>query len=281
MPSSTVRQILAETTNILNRPAIPTPELDAELIICFVLGTDRSWLISHLDAPILARQAKDIAKLAENHATGRPIAQIVGTKEFFGLDFVVTPDVLIPRPETEELVEYALKLIEKHPLWKKVIDVGTGSGAIICSLAKHKPGLEYSASDVSAKALKIAGQNLENNKVTNVKLIKSNLFDNIPTGQFDLVLANLPYLPETDIEKSNPISFEPLLALFGGKDGLDLIEKLVADLPNRLALGGVALLEIGYNQGKAVTDIARQNGLEAQVIKDLNGFDRIVQISKN
>ena len=187
--------------------------LEAEVLLCYVLKKDKSWLYSHQFNILSSDRTRRYQKLIVRRKEGVPTAYLTHSKEFFGLNFYVSESVLIPRPETELLVEGALKFRKRRP---KILDVGTGSGNIIISIAKNRKG-DFYASDIAAESLKIARKNAAKHKVK-IKFYKSDLFKNLPQIKFDLIIANLPYL------WNNYPKFEPRTALDGGKNGLKIIE---------------------------------------------------------
>jgi release factor glutamine methyltransferase len=215
-----------------------------------------------------------------------PTAYITGHKEFFGIDFKVSPSTLIPRPDTELLVETAIKLANAAlPQSCLIADIGTGCGAIAIALALHLPQAKIYAIDISAAALEVAEINCQKHRVSNrVRLLQGDLLEPLPEP-VQLIVANLPYISEPELAKL-PLEismFEPQLALAGGKDGLVQIEKLLSQARGKLLSGGAVLLEIGYDQGSAVKDLARKYFTSARVsvATDLSGLDRVVTISSH
>lgn len=277
-------EVLRKTTLRLKRtPTISTPELDTELIVGKILKLTRSQLLTEANRIISSAKFNNIQKAIDRRIAGQPIAQIIGHKEFYGLDFFVNREVLIPRPESELLIETALSILKTRRQPQKIIDLGTGSGALIIALAKNAPGHRYFASDVSTTALQVARRNLARYQLTKkIKLSQSDLFNNLPKIKFDLITANLPYVPEYYFSPDAPksISWEPKIALIGGKDGLKIVRRLIKELPERLNHQGQALLEIGYNQGQAIRRLVKKyfSGAKVQIKKDLAGFDRGVII---
>jgi release factor glutamine methyltransferase len=211
--------------------------------------------------------------------TGKPLPYVLGRWDFFGLEFEISPDVLIPRPETEELVERAVAWLMRHPFQRKATDVGTGSGCIGIALAANVPDLQVTACDISLEALAIARRNAKKNGVeTRMEFLCCNLFP--PQAEFDLIVANLPYIPTKILQKLPIFGREPTLALDGGIDGLVLIQRLLAAAPDRLNSGGLLLLEIEASEGPAALSLAYDAFAEAEIHlhKDLAGRDRILEI---
>lgn len=244
-----------------------------ELILKEELDLSSSQLFLNQEEKISIFRAYRIKKIEQKARTGYPIQYIYKKAHFNGLDFFVNQNVLIPRPETEILVEKAKSLISKNG-YNSVIDIGTGSGAIAITIAKANPNILVEAVDISKNALKIADRNAKKFGVK-IKFYKGDLFSQ-SNRKYDLVLANLPYLNE---KETNALICEPRLALFGGGNGMDLIENLLLDLPNFLAEDGTAIIEIGHEQKKAVQNACTLNKLKASFIKDLNGYDRFAIIN--
>jgi len=277
------------------RKVSDTPELDAQVLLAHILERPRSWLLAHPEADLSpARQAALTEALSRLEA-GVPLPYVLGHWEFFGLDFIVTPDVLIPRPETELLVEQALAWLRKHPCKHRGADVGTGSGCIAVALAVHVPDLHLLATDISPAALDVARQNAHHHGVADrIKFVpcdllplenETGLFQYHPSSivrrpSFDLLCANLPYIPTPTLQSLPIHGREPTLALDGGADGLDVIRRLLAILPNVMAPGGMCLLEIEALQGPAVLSLAKAAfpGAKITLHQDLTGKDRLVRI---
>lgn len=258
------------------------PRLEARVLLAHASGRRREWLLAHGDEPADARAAAAFTGLAQRRRHGEPIAYLTGVREFFGRDFEVSPAVLIPRPETELLMDEALAWLRDHPHRRLAADVGAGSGCIAVTLAQRCPGLRVVASDISRAALELAQRNLVRHGVAErVALVEADLL--APGVQkFDLICANLPYIPAERLKSLRVSHWEPQLALDGGKDGLRQIRRLLAQAPERLAHGGLALLEIEERQGAAASALARRAFPQAAVgvLKDLAGRDRVVKIAE-
>lgn len=280
-PKTELSEALAELRQRLSSRS-ETPGLDAQVLLANLLDQDRGWLLAHPEEALSEDQLDRLTRAEQRLARGEPLPYLLGHWEFFGLDFIVTPDVLIPRPETELLVETAMAWLEEHPLAPMAVDVGSGSGCIAISLAANLPGLQVAASDISFAALQVARQNASRRQVADrVHFFLGDLL--APThGPFDLVCANLPYIPSRVLAGLPVADHEPRLALDGGPDGLRLISRLLNQLASRLAPGGLALLEIEATGGPAALALARavfpQAGI--QVLKDLAGLDRLVRIDR-
>jgi len=253
-----------------------TARLEVQILLCHALGVARAWLISH-DRDALTDAAEiTYSDLLARRLSGEPIAYIVGSRGFFGLEFKTTPAVLIPRPETELLVELALEKIPAGTV-TKILDLGTGSGAIAISLAKNRPLATVTAVDQSLAALAVARENAARLEVPNLRLLHSNWFSALDAQTFDLIVSNPPYVEAADPHlQHGDVRFEPLSALASGADGLDDIRRIAAAAPQHLKPGGYLLFEHGYNQGEGCREILRQQGfLKVETIHDLAGLERV------
>lgn len=257
--------------------------LDAQVLLAHILGQSRSWVMAHPEHLLSATDKETLQSALERLKNGEPLPYILGHWEFYGLDFYVTPEVLIPRPETELLVERALDWLRNHPKRRRVVDVGTGSGCIAVSLAMNHSDLWVVALDLSWEALKVARQNLSRYRLNQrVVLLQSDLVKPIHPAtredRFDLICANLPYIPEPTLRRLPRLRFEPYLALSGGVSGTELIERLVQRAPDLLSPGGLLLLEIEASLGNAVSNLVQTTLPQAtvQVLPDIAGLDRLV-----
>jgi release factor glutamine methyltransferase len=256
-----------------------SPSLDAQEVMARVMDRPRSWVMAHPEAPLTPKRAVALETLVVGLERGEPLPYILGRWEFFGLAFEVTPDVLIPRPETELLVERAIAWLQAHPDFRHVADVGTGSGCIGIALAVNIPDLHVMGSDISSAALKMAQRNAVKNGVEQrMELVRCDLFP--PETEFDLIIANLPYIPTKALHKLPIYGREPTMALDGGEDGLQLIRGLLTAAPERLVPGGVLLMEIEESEGAAALSLAYDSFVEAEIHlhKDLAGRDRILEV---
>ena len=261
----------------------PSPALDARLLLEHVLGRDHAYLIAH-DADEMA--AADLAaylRLIERAAAHEPIPYLIGHAPFLGLSYAVSHDVLIPRPETEQLVESAIEWAKGRGAIR-VVDVGTGSGCLAVSLARHLPQATVYAVDLSNLALDVARRNVARHASDSVQLVCGDLLESFASG-LDLVVANLPYVAEADwpLVSVGVKSFEPVLALDGGADGLDLFRKLLPQAAERLSPDGLLLMEIGWQQGRAVSELALAAFPRAsiEVRPDFGKLDRIVAVQNH
>ena len=255
--------------------------LDAQVLLAHVVGRDRAWLVAH-GADALAREQWDaFMALARRRQNGEPVAYLTGMREFWGLRLRVTPEVLIPRPETEALVELALARL---PLDRdvRVLDLGTGCGAIALAIAHERPRAHVLATDISSDALDVARDNANALGLRNVEFVKSDWYDRVARewrgGAFDLIASNPPYIAAADPHlEQGDVRFEPERSLTPGGDGLGAIRKIVAGASERLVAGGTLAVEHGYDQSEAVREIF-VTGKFAQIVaqRDLAGIPRIV-----
>lgn len=265
---TTVAQMLADARRQISAA-------EARQLLAHVLNRNAVWLEVHKDDSIDATTAAEMATLVTRRATGEPIAYLVGTREFYGRDFTVTPDVLIPRPETELLVEIASAKVGADRT-ATILDLGTGSGCIVVTLALELPQAALTAVDVSVAALAVARGNATR-LGANVSLIESDWFAALAPQRFDLILANPPYVAADDphLEKGD-LRFEPEVALTDRADGLAAIRRIVADAPGWLNPGGELLFEHGYDQAAAVRDLLEQAGYACiEQYYDLAGIIRV------
>lgn len=259
---------------------VELPQQTLLVLLSYVLEQPQTWILAHSEAELSAAQQAKLTALIARLKQGEPLPYLTGRQEFFGLSFEVSPAVLIPRPETELLVETALRWLRLHPAAGSVLDVGTGSGCIAVSLAVNAPTLHIVATDISAEALAIAQRNSQIHHVEDhITFQKADL---IPAelGQFDLICANLPYVPTIRLAKVNSLPYEPALALDGGPDGLALIKRCLACAPAHIRTTGMLLFEIEASTGNAAIALARETFPQAKVtlIPDLAGKERLLTI---
>jgi len=277
-----LKQALAQIRRTLASHQTEEPDIDAELLLRHATNLNKDKLYVQYNRELTDKESHLLYDLIQRRVQSEPIAYILGYKEFFGLDFEVNPSVLIPRPETELLVEKAIAFARQQNI-RLIADVGTGCGAIAIALAKHLPDAKIYAVDISEDALRTAKTNCKKHDVCNrVTLLHGNLLEPIPK-LVDLIIANLPYVKIADWKKlPNGIKAnEPKIALNGGADGLDVIENLLAKAKDKLQSNGTMLLEIGYNQGKAALKSATNYFPEAttEIYTDLAGMDRVISIA--
>jgi len=276
----TIKQALSHARETLAADSIEDPTLEAELLLRHTLKIDRVQLYLGLDHELSPDQYEEFGSLIERRLNHEPTAYIIGHREFYGFDFCVDSSVLIPRPETELLVEKALELARNRPL-SAIAEIGTGCGAIAISLALNLPRIKIYATDISASALRVASSNCQKYGVMNrICLLEGGMLDPLPEP-VDLIVANLPYVRESELNQINTLGFEPSLALNGGSDGLEKIRQLCTQLSGKLRPGGSLLLEIGQGQREAVVTFLRSlfPSSEIEVTPDLSGIDRVVSLT--
>ena len=270
-----LRQAESALAATLDLPAAEA-RLEAQILLCRALGQPRSYLISHDRDPLSLEQAAAFDALIERRLKGEPIAYILGEREFYSLNFKTTPAVLIPRPETELLVELALARIPANRP-RRVLDLGTGSGSVAITLALHRPLTEVVAVDQSTAALAIARENAQSLGARNIRFIQSNWYGALSGEKFDLIVSNPPYIAAADPHLAQgDVRFEPIAALAAGSEGLDDIRLIVKDAPAHLNPSGWLLFEHGYDQAEACRELLIQAGF-AQVAScnDLAGIPRV------
>jgi release factor glutamine methyltransferase len=250
--------------------------LDARILLCHVMQKDAAHLIAHAAEPLDTEPAGQFEALVARRAAGEPVAYIVGRREFFGLDFGVTPAVLIPRPETELLVELALARMAPDEACR-VLDLGTGSGCVAISIARYRPRAHVTASDVSAEALAVARRNAGAHALRNVLLAQGEWFAAVAGRCFDLIVANPPYVADDDRHLTQgDVRVEPPIALSGGRDGLEAIRTIVARAGAHLCTTGWLLFEHGYDQAAACRALLQAAGFSAVASwRDLAGHERV------
>lgn len=284
----TVQGILARAILQLARTS-ESPRLDAQILLAHALGRDKAWLISQAQTFVSKAQTEKFWALIEKRATGIPVAYVIGTWGFYGREFEVTPDVLVPRPETEHLVDRALEYlngrVKKNAVTKQlfsVLDVGVGSGAIACSVAAEFAYSVVEGTDLSEKAVKLAERNARRLNVhARCKFHIGDLAHPVQGKKYDCVLANLPYIPSGDVPAApDPLAYEPHAALDGGPDGLREYRRLLPQLPTLLKPDALVLLEAAPPTIDGLYDLARETFATAKVeiVKDYADLDRYVSI---
>lgn len=285
MTDFSIAQAIVEAAQVLRRAGVPEARREAGSLLAYVIARDRTFLIAHADETLTADEASRFRVVVERRAAGEPLQYIRGEQEFFSLDFEVTPAVLIPRPETELLVEQALELL-KETERASICDIGTGSGCIIITLLHELAEARGLALDISPPALQVAARNAARHGVRDrLALVASDCFSALDESRarFSMIVSNPPYIAERALEElqREVREHEPRLALTPGADGLRIIRRIVAGAPGFLDSGGHLLLEIGFDQHEAVTqlfDTAAWQRLD--IHKDLQGIPRTVVAKK-
>lgn len=275
----TLRQALHDAIQQL-KPVSDSASLDAQLLLAEALGKDRAYVLAHGDDALTPEQEAQFAAWVQRRAAGEPVAYILGRRAFYDRELIVAPGVLIPRPETELLLEAALEFAAHLPECTAA-DIGTGSGALAVTFAAHQPKAHVYAVDVSPQALAIAQRNAAAQGVSVTFFEGDLLAPLIERGiKVDVLMANLPYIAHDEMTQLAVSQYEPHLALDGGPDGLDLIRRLLQDLRRVCDPGALALLEIGSDQGAAVLALSHElvAPQQAEILKDYAGLDRIARI---
>ena len=276
----TVQKILLQATEKLSQAGIDTPRLDAEVLLAFVLNCRRLKLYTESEKILSAEQVERYKNLVERRAKKIPAAYLTGSKEFFGLNFAVTPDVLIPRPDTEILTQAAIEALQNIGGEIYFADLGTGSGAICVSVLKFLKTARAAATDISAKALEVAEYNAKKFGVDDrAEFFCGDLFQPLAGKIFHGVVSNPPYISTSDLAGLQAeVRTEPATALDGGADGLKFYRRIVEGAPNFLFSGGFLAMEVGLNQSAAVKNLLVENGNfgGVEILKDLAGIDRVV-----
>lgn len=257
----------------LEKAGIQEAALDARLLLEEVCRTDRNTLLVHGDRAVTEEEETQFRIFIERRSTHEPLQQITGWQEFMGLRFSVTEDVLVPRQDTETLVEEVMRYLRDG---MEILDVCTGSGCILLSLLRYSNGCRGVGCDISEKALAVAGQNAKELGIS-AQFVQSDLFESIE-GRFEYIVSNPPYIRKDMIPTlmEEVRDHEPLIALDGGEDGLDFYRKITREATEHLYSGGMLFFEIGYDQGEAVSALMKEHFAEVRVIQDLAGLDRVV-----
>ena len=271
-------KVLQQAIQLLKAAGVPVPRLTAEVLLCHVLEIDKSFLYAHPEQRLGPEQLQVLQAGVERRCRGEPTQYITGVQEFHGLDFTVTPDVLIPRPETEHLVEEALARAQGA---QAILDVGTGSGCVAVSIKKNLPSAKVVAGELSGAALRVAAENSRRLE-SPVEFVQADLVETFSTGSFDMVVCNPPYVPLADLPGlQRELRSEPSIALFGGEDGLQFYERLAGTVARILKPGGWLLLELGYRTRQAVEALLTGGDWHKPAVKaDLAGIDRVLAVQR-
>lgn len=278
----TLKEALLATQNLLiNALKAGEERLEAHLLMQHVLNVNRAWLIAHENDTLQPKMHSQLEALLNRRLKGEPIAYILGYREFYGLKLIVTPDTLIPRADTETLVEMVLAKVSSQEK-AQILDLGTGCGAIGLAIAVNRPQAKVIAIDASPAALNIAIKNAKKLNINNVEFKSSDWFDALQDVKFNVIVSNPPYIDRNDTHlNQGDLRFEPISALASGDDGLDDIRIIINESLAYLNPQGWLMLEHGYNQAETVADLMAQAGLiDIETIKDLGGNDRVT-IGKN
>jgi release factor glutamine methyltransferase len=270
-----IQQALQQASQTL-ADSSPSATLDAQVLLSYVLQRNSAHLLAWPEKDLSKEQQSHYQQLLHQRQRGVPVAYLTGSREFWSLNFSVNNSTLIPRPETETLVEYILTNFNKDDNLT-MLDMGTGSGAIAIAIASEKPGWKITASDISEQALQMARQNSQFHQTDNITFINSNWFENIKQNDFDIIVSNPPYIAQNDAHlKQGDVRFEPATALSSGKRGMDDIEHLCLQAQGYLRKEGWLIIEHGYDQQQLVADCFVKNRfIEIQQRQDLSGHTRM------
>ena len=276
-----VSEILRRATEILHDSEIAEPRREAASLLALALKKDRTFLIAHNDYVLSKEEENRFSEFLKRRAAHEPLQYIRGEQEFYGLNFLVTPDVLIPRPETELIVEHALEILRgvENP---RFCEVGTGSGCISVAILHELKTARAVGLDISEKALEVTRRNAERHGVSSgLELKISDVFEALDEKNLDLIVSNPPYVPQIDFDtlQAEVRDYEPVVALTDGTDeGVSIIEKIVRNAPKFLAPGGFLLMEIGFNQARKVSAMFDENAWQTvEILPDLQGIPRMVR----
>lgn len=289
MDTWTIQKLLNWVAEYLGTKGIDSPRLSAELLLGYVLAKKRIELYTQFDQCVAEDQLTRLHNLVKRAGQHEPVAYVVGKTEFYSLELNVTPDCMIPRPETELLVERAIEFLRGRAGQQLVCDLCTGCGCIAIAIAKNCPTARIIATDISSDALKVAAQNVQKYQFGDrIELLCGDLFEpatpRLAGDKFDLIMCNPPYINAAEYETlaKNVIDYEPKLALFGGTDGLDVCRRVIKESGSFLKPGGALMLEIGFSQGRAIKELLEQTGTfaEIRIDKDFQNHDRIAIAKK-
>ena len=281
----TIQRLLAWTADFFRERGIESPRLDAEVLLSALLGRDRMYLYVHFDEPLEPEELARFRGYVKERAAHVPLAYVLGRREFMGLDFRVTRDTLIPRPDTEILVQCAVDFLRARmdagEAACSIADIGTGTGAIALSTLRYTEGTHADAVDISPAAAAVARENAERLGLTErIDIHVGDLLAPLAGGRYDMILSNPPYIPTVDIATLMPEvrSYEPHLALDGGMDGLNIYRRLMADAPALLKEGGAIAVEVGIDEAAAIAALAMAHPriVRTEILKDLAGIERVV-----
>lgn len=285
----TIQKLLEWIAGYFGEKSVDAPRLSGEMLLSHVLGISRIELYMHFDKPVDKVKLSELRGLVKRAGEHEPVAYLIGHTEFYSLPIKVNPACLIPRPETEFLVERAIDFLRKRQGPQHVLDLCSGSGCIAVAIAKNVKDCSVIATDISGDALKVAAENVKAGKLDEkIQLLEGDLFapviDQLDGGKFDLIVSNPPYVSDIEYEKlaANVKDYEPKDALYAGLDGLDVYKRIADGIGEHLKDEGALLLEIGYAQGDAVRDMLQQTTLfaEIKIEKDFSNNDRVVTATR-
>jgi release factor glutamine methyltransferase len=289
MQTWTIQNLLNWTTDHFTQKGIDSPRLSAELLLSHVLQMKRIELYTHFDKPVSREHLDQLHNLVERAGRHEPIRYLIGRTEFYSLEFDVSPDCMIPRPETELLVERAIEFLRKRPGRQLVCDLCTGCGCIAIAIARNFPNAEIIATDICDAALGIAAKNVEKHNLHDrIKLLCGDLFDplipQLDVARFDLIVCNPPYVSAAEFESLEPTvkAYGPRIALYAGEDGLDVYRRIIDKIDPFLKSDAALMLEIGYAQGHPVRELLQQAECfnKVTIEKDFHNNDRIVTATR-
>ncbi len=285
----TLIEMINKASRTFYSAGITTGRLDAELLLCHTLGKDRAWLLAHIREAVDEQHRELFEQAVDRRALREPLQYILGKQEFWGLDFMVTQDVLIPRPETELIIETALTLVPNKDVRLTILDLCTGSGCIAVSLAKELASARIFASDKSEKALDVARENARRHGVADrVRFLEGDLFGSLEEldlrGRVDIMVSNPPYVPSEEYSTLQPEvrDHEPRMALLAGQNGTEIHQRIIDEAPEFLRSEGALIMEMGMGQAEALVHMIRENGTfnKPDVLKDLAGIERVIVARK-
>jgi release factor glutamine methyltransferase len=277
-----IKDILNEGIKILQKNKIPNPQLDSEILLSISIKRDKKYVILNPKEDLNSEQLEKFKSLIERRKKKEPIAHLTNEKEFWKNKFFVNKDVLIPRPDTELIVEQVLKIYSKHAQLK-VLDIGVGSGCILLSLLKERPNFYGTGIDISKKSINISKFNAKQLNLMNRVIFFNSCVDNFKIGKYDLIVSNPPYIKLSNLKylEKDVVNFEPKLALSGGIDGFSKIKKVINNAKTLIKKNGIFILEIGFNQKNKVKKILKEEGFYVnKAIKDYGNNDRCIISTK-
>ena len=281
----TLAEAINNAANLLSTAGITNARLDAEVLLSHIIMKDRVWLITHRDDVLDVKHQRDFADVIQRRTRREPLQHIIGNQEFWGLEFVVSPDVLIPRPETEFIIEAALAIVQDRNTPVRIIDLCTGSGCIAVSLAKELTAARVIATDASEKALTVARENTRRHGVSeHIRFLLGDLFGPLEEldirGQIDIIVSNPPYVQAGDLSTLQPEvrDYEPEMALIAGPGGTEIAKRIIQLAPEYLKKNGALIMEMGLGQADALTRMVEATGAygDRELLKDLAGIERVI-----